>query len=316
MNAGQLARLDGEHVLYADNAHDRVVLLVHPGGRSLGLDPVEIPLDNDAPTACPARAITALAANPFGPVFRSAPDRRLTRQGVLKIVRTVIAEAGLADRVTSPAGIPTLAEIEDRARLAKHIGAPAPADLRDLALILNLYWGAFRGSELVGMCWDDCRTVAQGVEWIVRRAKNDQLGRSETVGAAGNPNPLLCPATALAEWRTALADLLGREPRADDPVFVRLDRQLEPPVALTRDGASQIVKRAARAAGLNGDHASHSLRAGFVTDALDAGATREQVQRHGRWANVRSIDPYYRKTEVWGRNNPSQRLASGDSKSR
>jgi len=43
--------------------------------------------------------------------------------------------------------------------------------------------------------------------------------------------------------------------------------------------------------------------------ALAAGSTREQVQRHGRWSNIRSIDPYYRKTEIWGRNNPSQRLA-------
>lgn len=25
-----------------------------------------------------------------------------------------------------------------------------------------------------------------------------------------------------------------------------------------------------------------------------AGATREQVQRHGRWTNIASIDPYYR----------------------
>jgi site-specific recombinase XerD len=92
-------------------------------------------------------------------------------------------------------------------------------------------------------------------------------------------------------------------------VFVRLQRVLDGLEALTRDGAAQIVKRAAAVAGLAGNYASHSLRAGFVTDALDAGASREQVQRHGRWSNIRSIDPYYRKTEVWGRNNPSQRLA-------
>lgn len=80
---------------------------------------------------------------------------------------------------------------------------------------------------------------------------------------------------------------------------------------LTRDGAAQVVKRAAQVAALDGNYASHSLRAGFVTDALDAGATREQVQHHGRWANVRSIDPYYRKTDMWGKNNPSKRLSRG-----
>ena len=230
---------------------------------------------------------------------------------MLKIVRAAISEAGLAHRVTNVGGVPKLDDAEDRARLANHVTATSPADVRDLALILNIYWGAFRGSELVAMRWADCRTVDQGVEWIVRHAKNDQLGRSETVGAARNPNPLLCPATALREWRAVLESVLECEPRPDDPVFVRLDRQLDRPVPLTRDGASQVVKRAARAAALIGDHASHSLRAGFVSDALDAGATREQVQRHGRWAAVKSIDPYYRKTSTWGRNNPSQRLAAG-----
>jgi hypothetical protein len=78
---------------------------------------------------------------------------------------------------------------------------------------------------------------------------------------------------------------------------------------LTRDGVARIVKTAAAVAGLAGNYASHSLRAGFVTDALDAGASREQVQRHRRWSNIRSIDPYDRKTEVWAATTPSQRLA-------
>ena len=82
--------------------------------------------------------------------------------------------------------------------------------------------------------------------------------------------------------------------------------------ALTRDGAAHAVKRAARSAGLIGNVASRSMRAGFVTDALDAGAIREQVQHHGRWTNVSSIDPYYRKTQVWGTNNPSSRQAAGE----
>lgn len=313
VNAGQLARLDGEHVVLADHSADPVVVFVHPGGRSLGLDPVEIPTGRHAPTGCPARALAALAPEPGRPVFRSAPDRRLTRQGILKIVRTAIADTGLADQTTTHAGIPKLAAVEDRIRLAHHTTSLPPADVRDLALILNLYWGAFRASELVAMRWTDTRTVDQGVEWTVRRSKNDQLGRSETVGAARNPNPLLCPAAALTEWHAVLTGILDRDPAPTDPVFTRLDRHLDDPGPLTRDGVSQIVKRAARAAGLTGDHASHSLRAGFVSDALDAGATREQVQHHGRWTSIKSIDAYYRKTSTWGTSNASQTLATNTS---
>lgn len=310
LNAGQLARLDGEHVLLGATAREPAALLVHPGGRSLHLEPVEVEPDTDVPAACALRALLDLAPDPFGPVFRSAAGNRLSRQGVMKVVRAAVSAAGLND-VAAADGLPRLHNAEDRARLANHVSRPDIADVRDLALILNLYWGAFRGSELVAMTWSDARIVERGVEWRVRHAKNDQLGRGEIVGAARNPNPLLCPAEALAEWRSGCAELLGRGLHDDDPVFIRLDRHLDDLEPITRDGAAQIVKRAAIAAGLEGNYASHSLRSGFVTDALDAGATREQVQRHGRWTNIRSIDPYYRKTEVWGRNNPSQRLAEG-----
>ena len=54
----------------------------------------------------------------------------------------------------------------------------------------------------------------------------------------GGPVPLLCPATALAERRAACAELIRRDLGSDDPVFVRLDRQLDHLEALTRDGAA------------------------------------------------------------------------------
>lgn len=105
----------------------------------------------------------------------------------MKIVRTAVTAAGLAGAAKHD-GLPRLLDPQDRARLANHVSRPDIADLRDLALILNLYWGAFRGSELVAMTWADARIVERGVEWCVRQAKNDQLGKGEIVGAAGNPN--------------------------------------------------------------------------------------------------------------------------------
>jgi len=138
------------------------------------------------------------------------------------------------------------------------------------------------------------------------RARGERRRRSAT------PNPLLCSGASLLQWRHTLSGLLGRPPARDEPNFVPLDGALLHLEALTRDGAAHAVKRAASAAGLVGNVASRSLRAGFVADALDAGAIREQVQHHGRWTNVSSIDPCYRKTQVWGTNNPSSRLAAGE----
>ncbi len=310
LNAGQLTRLDAEHLLLGGTPREAAALFVHPGGRSLQLELVEVAPDLKVPDACPVRALTDLHPDRFGRLFRSATGARLSRQGVLKIVRSAVESAGLSAAAVFN-GLPRLQHAQQRAELAQHVSSQQASATRDLALVLNLYWGAFRDSELVAMTWADAHEVEQGVEWRVRSSKSDQLGHGETVGAARNPNPLLCPAASLLQWRHTLAGLLGRPPAQDEPVFVPLDGELHHLEALTRDGAAKAVKRAASAAGLVGNYASHSLRAGFVTDALDAGATREQVQRHGRWTNVSSIDPYYRKTQVWGTNNPSSRLAAG-----
>jgi len=136
-------------------------------------------------------------------VLRSASKQRLSRQAVLKITPTAISAAGLSP-LASTEGVPRLADPADRARLANHLTGPDRADIRDLTLILNLYWGAFRGSELCAMTRDDTRLVDQGVGWLVRRAKNGQLGHSETVGAARNPTRFSAPPTRYRSGRPRL----------------------------------------------------------------------------------------------------------------
>jgi hypothetical protein len=71
--AAQLARLDGVHALFPSRPDEPVVLLVHPGGRSLGLDLIEIPPDHEVPGACAARALIDLAPDPCGPVCSVPP---------------------------------------------------------------------------------------------------------------------------------------------------------------------------------------------------------------------------------------------------
>jgi hypothetical protein len=69
-------------------------------------------------------------------------------------------------------------------------------------------------------------------------------------------------------------------------------------LAQSGGGLPQAQQRVVRLTGAAGADCFRPLRAGFVSDALDAGATREQVQRHGRWANIGSIDAYYGKTQT------------------
>lgn len=76
------------------------------------------------------------------------------------------------------------------------------------------------------MTWADDHIVERGVEWRVQHAQNDQLGKGDIVGAARNPDLVLCPAAALAEWRAACAQLLLRRGRRRYRVLYRRSERL------------------------------------------------------------------------------------------
>ncbi|MBK6969782.1 MAG: tyrosine-type recombinase/integrase [Candidatus Microthrix sp.] len=184
--------------------------------------------------------------------------------------------------------------------------------LRTRAVLLNGYWAAFRGSELAALRWSDAKHVKQGIEWRVRRAKNDQRGDGHTTPVPRIADPFMCPVQALLEYRQAVELHLGREPTANDPVFFALNRSPSSPTAhLSVASFTYIVNHAAEAAGLaGGPFTSHSLRSGFVTDATDNGASPEQIQRHGRWASTKSLSPYYRRANLWSDANAATKIAN------
>ncbi len=88
---------------------------------------MEVDPDLDVPVACPVRAIVDFGPDGFGPVFRSATGGRLSRQGILKIVRSAVAAAGLAAEATNGC-LPRLPDAHHRARLANHVSQPEIAD--------------------------------------------------------------------------------------------------------------------------------------------------------------------------------------------
>jgi hypothetical protein len=61
--------------------------------------------------------------------------------------------------------------------------------LRDRALILLGFAGAFRRSELVGLDVDDCAFGKDGLTVTLRRSKTDQQGAGRKVGMLYGANP-------------------------------------------------------------------------------------------------------------------------------
>lgn len=305
---GQLVRLDGEHLVVADDPAAPIVALVQIH-RSRNLATIEIPHENGT-AGCPTASLRELGPPRWGPVFRKANQDRLTRQGVHHIITTTLTAAGLPPDPDTT-GFPTL-DAGQRAQITHHLHGDTTHALRTRAVLLTGYWGAFRGSELSALRWGHAKRVDQGIEWRTPKAKNDQLGQGRTTGLPLTDDPFLCPVQAVEDWRARLEALIGRPVRARDYVFCALNHgRPDPTRRLSRDALTDLVAATAQDAGLGPSYTTHSLRAGFVTDAIDAGARPEQIAHHGRWTNTNSLGIYYRRRETWAPANPALQIASG-----
>ena len=73
-------------------------------------------------------------------------------------------------------------------------------DVRDRALLLIGFAGAFRRSELVALDVEDITDTDDGLRIAVRRSKADQEGEGAAVGLPYGSNPATCPVRAWRAW--------------------------------------------------------------------------------------------------------------------
>jgi site-specific recombinase XerD len=210
------------------------------------------------------------------PIFR---DERV--QTVLRGIRRTI---GAPARGKDPATAEVVAQI------VRHI----PAGLRgkrDRALILIGFAAALRRSELVALDVQDVRREQDGVVLTIRRSKTDQEGFGAEIAVPDGMK--LKPIAALDAWISAAKIDSG-------PIFRSLAQNGAIGDRLGAQSVAHIVKRRAAAAGLDSESfAGHSLRAGFVTSALSAGADIFRVMDVTRHTEVRSLRAYDRRARAF-----------------
>lgn len=145
--------------------------------------------------------------------------------------------------------------------------------LRDRALLLLGFAGAFRRSELVALDVEDLRFRDEGMVVFLRRSKTDQEGRGREVAIPCGVRESTCPVQAMRRW-------LEHAGISSGPVFRGLTRGKVAEDRLSTQGLANAVKRAAASAGLDVENISaHSLRAGFATTAIMAGVPEHLVMR-------------------------------------
>jgi site-specific recombinase XerD len=187
------------------------------------------------------------------------------------------------------------------AQLVKPLG-DRPKDVRDRALLLIGFAGAFRRSELVAFNVGDITETDEGLHIDVVRSKADQEGAGDVVGIPYGSNPATCPVRAWRAWLAASGITEGA-------AFRGITRHGRISARRLSDQAvADVVKERVHAVGLDATtFAGHSLRAGFATEAFGQGVPEFSVMRHGRWKSASAMRGYIREGELW-RDNAAAKL--------
>lgn len=163
---------------------------------------------------------------------------------------------------------------------------------RDKALLLLGFAGAFRRSELVALTVEDLAEEASGYRVTIRQSKTDQEGKGQTI--AITRGEVHCPVAAVKAWLEAASITEG-------PVFRPVAKggrvQREP---LSTKSVAAIVKAYAKLAGFAPEEfAGHSLRAGFLTSAAEAGANIFKMVEVSRHRTIETVRGYVRSAELF-----------------
>lgn len=196
--------------------------------------------------------------------------------------------------------------------------------LRNRALILLGFAGAFRRAELAGLEVEDIVYIPgepatsagsredvrasgadpappalQGVRITLRRSKTDQEGHGRQVGVpvasgasagpSGPPAPpsASCPVAALKAWLSASGIVEGPVFRGFSGRGGLSDR------AISGETVAGVVKAAAAACGLDPDRiGGHSLRRGWLTAAARAGGDLAALQRQSGHKRLETLMGY------------------------
>jgi len=171
--------------------------------------------------------------------------------------------------------------------------------VRDRALLLVGFAGAFRRSELVALNFEDVEFREDGLKVTIRRSKTDQEGAGQVIGIACGT--ALCPVRALRDWLSAGNITAG-------PIFRNIDRHGRILSRMTAQSVALVVKRYAEDAGLDpANYAGHSLRSGFCTQAAINGVPEHAIMKQTRHKSSQTLRKYLRDANLF-RANASARV--------
>jgi site-specific recombinase XerD len=167
-------------------------------------------------------------------------------------------------------------------------------EIRNRAILLLGFAGAFRRSELVALNVDDLEETSEGMLVRLRRSKTDQEGVGRRVAIPRGE--IACPVAALRAWLDAAGITEGA-------IFRRILNKRAQRVTECRLAArnvAAIVKQGAARLGFDpSTFGGHSLRAGFVTSAVKRGANLIKITDVTGHRSLEMLRTYSRDAEAF-----------------
>lgn len=201
-------------------------------------------------------------------------------EGVKAVMRGIRRRVGRRKRKVKPATAQLLA------RALNNLPETLRAK-RDRALLLIGFAAARRRSELVAFDFEDIERRPRGIVITMRRSKTDQEGEGRELVIPNGKE--LRPVAALDAWLEASGITSGA-------IFRNIDRHGNIGDRLSGRAVAEIVKKVLRAAGLEaGAFSGHSLRAGFITDALDNKVDYLKIMKQTLQVKVDTLKEYDRR---------------------
>lgn len=167
--------------------------------------------------------------------------------------------------------------------------------VRDRALLLVGFAGAFRRSELVALQHQDVRFGEEGLVVTIPKSKTDPEGAGQTIGLPYGSHPESCPVRALTMW----LDQSGITCGYLFPAIGRWGREVTPKPICDHQLA-KIIKRLATRADLDPKvFSGHSLRSGLATSAAEGGASERSIMDQTRHRSLKQVRKYIRRGSLF-----------------
>jgi site-specific recombinase XerD len=159
---------------------------------------------------------------------------------------------------------------------------------RNRALLLFGFATALRRSTLAALDLQDMKFKPLGVTAFIRHEKQDTTGEGRMVTIPFAKDQELCPVHALNRW-------ISRRGYVDGPLFQQVRNGSPNGQRLKDSRIAVIVKDSVARIGLDPhSYSGHSLRAGFITEAILAGVSDHEIMEHTGHRSLEMLRQYFR----------------------